>query len=363
MRKVTGYNLVSAINQLPKNRDYNYLDAKNHGLIRIVDVKLPAGPIVIRRWRPDKGETFSSAKNVSISANMIWRIANAFFEGKPINFDRVLGGSYNTRSVLESLISYTPQFYQCTPGRILDVAGRITKERGHKHVVWLPDKPHKNGELAIEKMESCEISEIPTADVVYDSLDFPEALVLPGMDIEVKRRHLQIQIALYLIGKQLGYDTWIAQNDKGIKYRGKALVEYDGVLSSIEEKPLVGAFPGAAAAGRFIDCIWFDGEKDIPAVMEVEHTTGVKSGLDRMKNFRDSIPKVTPRYVIVAPDEARELVFSEASKPMYKDMEIRYFPYSAVEELYVLCEHRHLRGVAKEFLDCYMEQVSAVSST
>ena len=25
MQKVTGYNLVSAINQLPKNRDYNYI--------------------------------------------------------------------------------------------------------------------------------------------------------------------------------------------------------------------------------------------------------------------------------------------------------------------------------------------------
>ena len=36
MQKVTGYNLVAAINQLPKNRDYNYikLDIENP-IIRI----------------------------------------------------------------------------------------------------------------------------------------------------------------------------------------------------------------------------------------------------------------------------------------------------------------------------------------
>ena len=31
MQKVTGYNLVSAINQLPKNRDYNYINPKTNG--------------------------------------------------------------------------------------------------------------------------------------------------------------------------------------------------------------------------------------------------------------------------------------------------------------------------------------------
>ena len=52
---------------------------------------------------------------------MIWRVANAISEGEPINFDRVLGGSYNTRSVLESLLASTPEFYYCYPGRIMDI--------------------------------------------------------------------------------------------------------------------------------------------------------------------------------------------------------------------------------------------------
>lgn len=357
MRKVTGYNLVAAINQLPKNQDFNYINPQTKGLIRIERVERPAGPIIIKRCNPEKGETFSSAKEVSISTEMIWRIANAFYEAQPINVDRILGASYNTRSVLESLIAYTPQFYYCYPGRIADIAGQTTIERGHKHLIWLPNEPHKAGEL-FELKTDVAISEIPTSAVVYDSLDLPDSLDLHGMDIDVARRHVQIQIALYLIGKQLGYETWIAQNDKGIKYQGKALLEHEGILKSISEKPLVGPFVGAMAAGRFIDCIWFDGDKQIPAVMEVEHTTGVTSGLDRMKNFHDHIPPVGSRYVIVAPDEDRDHVLAESRKPMFKDMDIRFFPYSSVEELYILCQRRHLKGITDEFLDCYMEQVN-----
>lgn len=202
------------------------------------------------------------------------------------------------------------------------------------------------------------ISEIPTSAVVYDSLDVPDTLDFHGMDIEVARRHVQIQIALYLIGKQFGYETWIAQNDKGIKYQGKALLEHEGILKSISEKPLIGPYSGASNAGRFIDCIWFAGDLDIPAVMEVEHTTGVTSGLDRMKNFRDHIPPIGSRYVIVAPDEDRDHVLAEGRKPMFKDMDVRFFPYSSVEELYILCQRRHFKGITKEFLDCYMEQVN-----
>lgn len=33
-----------------------------------------------------------------------------------------------------------------------------------------------------------------------------------------------------------------------------------------------------------------------------------------------------------------------------------FFPYSAIEELYALCQRRKIRGVSKEFLDCYMEK-------
>lgn len=51
----------------------------------------------------------------------------------------------------------------------------------------------------------------------------------------------------------------------------------------------------------------------------------------------------------------REKVAREAEKPRFRDLDTRFFPYSAVEELFAICERRKLRGVTEEFLDCYME--------
>ena len=93
----------------------------------------------------------------------------------------------------------------------------------------------------------------------------------------------------------------------------------------------------------------------MPAVMEVEHTTGVTSGLSRMLNFKQNFPPYPTRYVIVAPDEDREKVIKESNKEQFRALNTKFFPYSAVEELYALCQKRRIRGVSEEFLDCYME--------
>ena len=208
MAKYTAYNIVRAINLLPRNYCFNYINPRTPGFIRIENVKLPAGPIQIRRWNPNKGESYEKAKIESISSEMIWRIANAINQGEPINFDRILGGSYNTRSVLETLMALTPEFYYCYPGRIKDIDGHSEIEHGHKHLIWLPEEPHKQGILCEKKVPNMAISEIPLKTVTYDNLVLPDTMSLVcDMGFEYARRHTQIQIALYLIGLQLGYRT------------------------------------------------------------------------------------------------------------------------------------------------------------
>lgn len=356
MEKLTASNIVSFINHLDKNVSYGYINPSTKGLIKITGVDLPEGPIRIKRWNPNKGESPINKREESISSELIWRVANAFIPGRPINFDRVLGASYNTRSVLESLIAYTPQFYYSYPGRIENKGGVSSIERGHKHLIWMPDNPHEQGVLQNMKTEQT-ISEIPYTDIVYESLVFPDTISSTEFDINIQRRHAQIQIALYFIGKQLGFRTWIAQNDKGIIYGNKKLGEYEGVVPSLKEEKLLSAFDDAIKAALLIDCIWFKNGKLMPAVMEVEHTTGVTSGLSRMKNFQDKFPPFPTRYVIVAPDEDKGKVIKEANKPQFHSLDTRFFPYSAVEEFYSLCQKRKLKGVTEEFLDCYMEPI------
>lgn len=342
---------------MPRNRAYQYIDPKTRGQIEIVHITSPEGPITIKRYNPSKGETSANASSESISTQMIWRIANSFFPNQPINFDRVLGGSYNTRSVLEALLVHTPQFYTCRPGRIENISNSSAIRRGHKHVIWCPDEPHDNG-IVCSKETDIVISEIPSVDAYYEALTVPDDLLSGTIDVDVQRRHAQIQIALIIIGRQLGFRTWVAYNDRGIIYDRKRIGEMEGVVASLHNEKLIEPYDGAVQAALLIDCVWFKNGKLMPAVMEIEHTTGVTSGLTRMKGLQDVLPAFPTRYVIVAPDEERDKVVKEVNRPQFQSLKARYFPYSAVEELYALCQRRQLRGVTEEFLDCYMESVS-----
>jgi len=299
MSKLTASNIVAFINQLDKKATYNYLNPRNKGVIEIVEVELPEGPIRIKRWDPSKGETSSNKKIEPISSELIWRIANAFAPNQPINFDRVLGGSYNTRSVLEALLAHTSQFHFCYPGRIETTGGTPSIKKGHKHLMWTPDNPHKQGVVSQTETDIV-ISEIPNLDAFYDSLVLPSSSKSQELDINIQRRHAQIQIALYFIGLQLNYRTWIAQNDKGILYQNKKLGEFEGVILSLKDEKLMTGYEEAARAALLIDCIWFQNGTLMPAVIEVEHSTGVTSGLSRMKNFKDRFPPFPTRsYVCI----------------------------------------------------------------
>lgn len=358
MGKVTAYNLAHAISCLPRNREFNYVNPSTPGRIRVMDVTMPAGPVTIRRWNPNKGETYLTAKDESISSEMLWRVANALSENEPINVDRLFAGSYNTRSVLESLLAHSPEFYYCYPGRIFDKDGSTSIEHGHKHIIWTPDQPHDNGVLVQKNVENMAISEIPARTIVYDDILVPDSMLTGGpLDIEGVRRHTQIQIALYIIGMQLGYRTWIAQNDMGIQYKGQPLVAQPNIISSLSSDDNLLSRNHAESQAKLIDCIWFQNGRFMPAVMEVEHTTGVTSGLTRMKGLYDMIPEFRTRYVIVAPDEDRDMVVEKANRPQFQCLDTRYFSYSSVEELYHICTHRNLHGVTQDFLDCYMEKI------
>jgi type II restriction enzyme len=354
MEKLTASNLVKLINQLNKKQGFDYISPKNRGLIKINSIDLPEGPIRILRWNPSKNEVADDSRIESISTELIWRVANAFRPNIPVNLDRVLGGSYNTRSVLEALLAHCPEFYYCYPGRIETIGHKTRIKKGHKHLIWKPGESHPTGRIAQAETDIV-VSEVPPTDVFYDSIRLSESPEGASLPIEIQRRHAQIQVALVCVGLQLEFRSWIASNDRGIIYQNRRLEEHDGVIQSLSEEKLLSAFPDAVNAALFIDCMWFKNSKLMPAVMEIEHSTGVTSGLTRMNNFRNHFPPFPTRYAIVAPDELREKVFTEANKEQFRELKTKFFPYSAVEELFSLCQRRKLRGVTEEFLDCFME--------
>lgn len=356
MTKLTASNIVRAIAQLPRRRAYNYVSNRTKTKVEVADITEPEGPISILRYGTKTVPRREDAEREQMSTQMIWRLANALHPGIPINVERIFGGSYNTRSALEALLAHTPEFYYCYPGRNEIINDVPIVRRGHKHIVWRPDLPHENG-VAHEIETNMVVSEMPTLDVVYDAIVPPDIQGAgEALDIEIQRRHSQIQVALYEIGKQLGFRTWIAQNDRGIEYKGRRLGELDGVVVSLDDERVISAFDNAVQAALMIDCIWFRNQRFMPAVIEVEHSTRVRSGLTRMKNLQDRLPSYdTTRWVIAASDEDRNEVLAKCNEPQFRSLNAKFFPYSAIEELYLLCQRRKIKGVSDEFLDCYME--------
>ena len=347
-RTYTANDICRAINALDKHRHYGY----HSGEIRIVSVAMPEGPIRIQR-RTSPAEKFKPA--VPISAQMLGRAARALESGLPVNLDRVLGASYNTRSVLESLLAHTPEIYTCHPGRQEMVGGRIKVRRGHKHII-LCDEPHPAGAIAERDLgEDYVICEVPSINMMYDVVPAPHARD-EIKDLNVRRKHSQMQIALAEIARALDMRTWLAVEDHGIRYNGKPILEYPFIVANLEKERVISEFPEAIKEARHIDCMYFNG--GLPFAFEVEHTTGVTSGLTRMLKFRDKASFLNTRYVVVAPDDDRSAVMRKAQPEQFDDLSPLFFPYSQVEELYAFVSRHYgkLRGVKKDdFLLNFME--------
>lgn len=368
MAKITATYLMNEIKKLDKRRDYNYISSRTKTLIRIDRIDEDRGGIIyITRWNPTQRteNTYETGKKQTISKELQWRVANAIVEGEPFNIDRIVGASYNTRSAYETLLALTPHFYSCNPGRINDIGGKTTVESGHKHLIYFADKEHPIGE--IEKVEIDEpIVEIPQKAVRYEALKLPQSYIdtqLETIDTDLQglRRHAQIQIALYQIGKRMGFKTWIAQNDHSIEYAGKKIIEHEAIITDLNDT-IIREYGDAAYKARLVDALWFDDNNRIPAIMEVEHTTGVTTGLDRMMTLYREISGINTTYVIVAPDEDRDRVLRECKKPHYHKLQAKFFPYSAVEELLYLSTHRTFKFDEYEsgkqaFIEGFMEEI------
>ena len=66
-----------------------------------------------------------------------------------------------------------------------------------------------------------------------------------------------------------------------------------------------------------------------------------------MHKLKEAIPSILTRYIIVAPDEDRNNVISKANSEQFADMNLFYFSYSKVEDLFSICMRYKLQGSNK----------------
>lgn len=358
MSKLKTSDLVNIIAQLDLRKSYSYYTGNTK--LKITEITKPEGPINFIRWR--KNETEANAGKGTVSTAQLATVASVF-SGKPnypIHLDRLFSAGGNSRSALETLLVLTPNFFICYPQRTNPYTGELEKRQ--KHVIWCPNDSHTLGEIK-EK----EYDQVITG--FEFGTDFGDIKITSGMlgdefeSIETKKTHTRMQVAMIEIGNALKFQTYIARNDQSIQVGNNKLGDMKGVVKSLEEVPILYTKESKKAAA-LIDCIWFTADfKFIPAVIEVEHSTGVTSGFTRMLKLRETVPSINTNFTVVAPDSLRNKVVREANNLVYKQMKGRFMPYSTVWELYGLIKKYPLDDVIKRnFIEPFMEKVAEAKS-
>jgi type II restriction enzyme len=142
--------------------------------------------------------------------------------------------------------------------------------------------------------------------------------------------HTEVQGWLRDLGLALGFEVWIASNDRSRACGGGRLG--DGCLTSLPSQVTSG--PAADAIG-LIDVLWLEPEGHIRAAFEVEHTTSIHSGIVRMLDLALSgEPGIARGLYLVAPDSREDEVRAQLRRPAFSrisDLHVRYLPYGELD--------------------------------
>ena len=177
----------------------------------------------------------------------------------------------------------------------------------------------------------------------------------PQVSAKEPSDHLEIQYHLLKLGSDMGFDVWVARNDKGKEYKGKKISDFKRLK---QELPL--QFDEATNKTiELIDVLWLQGNA-IVAAFEIESTTSIYSGLLRMADLIAMQPNLNIPLYLVAPDERREKVMTEVNRPTFSRLSpplsevCSYISFSALREN-IKKVASIIRYIKPEFLEEFSE--------
>lgn len=146
-----------------------------------------------------------------------------------------------------------------------------------------------------------------------------------SLERESDTTHTEIQGWLRGLGLGLGFQVWIASNDRSRDYLDGRLG--DGCLECLPVE-----LDGAAESVRLIDVVWLEAAGGrVAAAFEVEHSTSIYSGIVRMLDLAlGSAVAAGTTMFLVAPDDRRDEVAQQLRRPAFSrvsELGIRYLPY------------------------------------
>lgn len=146
--------------------------------------------------------------------------------------------------------------------------------------------------------------------------------------------HGRAQLELALLAKNAGLDVWIARNDRSRVVEGHCLGDL-----SVESLP-EGLPADVRRTIELIDVVWLQRNRYV-AAFEVEASTPVFTGLQRMGDLMAAIPNMRIPLFVAAPEAKREKVFTEITRPLFRfglepplEESCRYIPFEVLDEAF-----------------------------
>lgn len=163
--------------------------------------------------------------------------------------------------------------------------------------------------------------------------------------------HTEIQWLLLKLGVDMGFNVWVARNDRGKGFKGKSFADLPRMMA---ELPL--QFDDATNKTiELIDVLWLKGNA-IVAAFEIESTTSIYSGLLRMADLIAMQPNLNIPLYLVAPDDRREKVMAEVNRPTFYRLNpplseiCRFISFSGLKEQ-IKKASPYIKFLKPEFLD------------
>ena len=156
------------------------------------------------------------------------------------------------------------------------------------------------------------ILETNIGPVTVPETDDVEVLPQKGEILVETRKHTEIQYLLLKLGHELGFNVWVARNDRSREINGR---KFSDSFHLLDDLPL--QFNEATTKTiAHIDVLWLK-RNSIIAAFEIESTTSIYSGLLRMSDLIAMQPNLNIPLYLVAPDDRRHKVFEEVNRPTF----------------------------------------------
>lgn len=140
----------------------------------------------------------------------------------------------------------------------------------------------ENYEITLENMEKQTKAKMKRhSEVINDAIE--------------ENDHSEMQYHLARLGKALGYNVWIAQNDHKREWNNQKLGEF-----SLKRLNLPNISQSVKETVSLIDVIWLDKEERIVGAFEVEKSTSIYSGILRPYDLALTMHENQTKFYLVA---------------------------------------------------------------